>query len=115
MLSDILSQRRRELELSLSDIAKYLNVSVSTVSRWERGDIQNIRYDNIEKLAKILEIPPWRLFDLSNLSEKKSALPEKANADDPLTIAIMEKLRQIPKNEKELILSLLRSIADKYQ
>ena len=70
MLSEILSERRRKLQLSLSDIAKYLDVSVSTVSRWENGDIQNIRYDNIVKLAKILRIPPWELFDLSGLNKK---------------------------------------------
>lgn len=114
MLSEILSERRRKLQLSLSDIAKYLDVSVSTVSRWENGDIQNIRYDNIVKLAKILRIPPWELFDLSGLNKKTSTPTEKADVDDPLTTAIMTELRQIPKNEKELILSVIRSIADKY-
>lgn len=100
MLSKILSEQRRELQLSLSDIAKHLNVSVSTVSRWESGDIHNIRYDNMVKLSKILNIPPWKLFDVSDLDKDSLILAEKPKADDPLTTAIMVELCQIPKKRK---------------
>lgn len=115
MLSKIISEQRRKLQLSLSDVTKYLKVSVLTVSRWESGDIYNIRYDNMVKLSKILNIPPWKLFDVSDLNNEYLITAEKSKADIPLTTAIMVELCQIPKSEKEIILLLIRSIADKYK
>ena len=45
-VKDIIKQRRTELGLTLLDIAKQVGVSEGTVSRWESGDISNMRRDN---------------------------------------------------------------------
>lgn len=55
---DILKSRRLKLHLSLLDIAKAVGVSEGTVSRWESGDIADLKRSRIAALAKILQISP---------------------------------------------------------
>ena len=55
---NILKERRNELGLTLLQVAQAVGVSEATVSRWESGDIANMRRDKIAKLAKALNIRP---------------------------------------------------------
>lgn len=55
---------RKSKGLTLSELAEKLNVSPSTILRWENGDIANMRRDRIALLAKALEIKPTELLDL---------------------------------------------------
>ena len=57
-VKEILKGRRLELELTLEDVAKRVGVSPATISRWESGDIANMRRDRIAALAKALQISP---------------------------------------------------------
>lgn len=57
-LSSILKQRRKELGLTLAQIADHMGVAEATVQRWESGNIKNIRYEKIGKLAEILQVNP---------------------------------------------------------
>lgn len=57
-LKEIIRKRRKELGLTLLDIAKACNVSEATVSRWESGDIGDMKRSRIAALAKILQISP---------------------------------------------------------
>lgn len=59
---EILKQRRKELQLTLDDIGRAVGVSGATVSRWENGDIENIRRDKIGKLADALKVTPAYLM-----------------------------------------------------
>ncbi len=52
-----LHAKRKERDLTLEAIAKYVGVSKSTVKKWESGYIKNMRRDKIAKLAKILDVP----------------------------------------------------------
>lgn len=53
-MSNYLSQRRRELGLTQKEVADAVGVSEATVSRWESGEIANMRRDRIVSLARIL-------------------------------------------------------------
>ncbi len=55
-LKDIIKNRRLELGLTLLDVANKCNVAEGTVSRWESGDIANIRKDKLPLLAKALNL-----------------------------------------------------------
>ncbi len=69
-LKDKIKQRRLELGLTLDEVARIVNVSGATISRWESGDIENMRRDKIALLAKALQVSPsfimeWDEDDLS--------------------------------------------------
>lgn len=53
-----IKSRRKELGLTLEEIAKKVGVSKQTIQRYETGVISNIPSDKIEKLAKILQTTP---------------------------------------------------------
>ena len=57
-IKDILKSRREELDLTLKDIADKCGVSESTVSRWESGDIENMKRNRIMALANALKLSP---------------------------------------------------------
>lgn len=55
---DLIKRRRKELGLTMAEIAKACGVSEATVSRWESGDIDNMKRSRIASLAKILDVSP---------------------------------------------------------
>lgn len=57
-IRSILSDRRKELGYTMKEVANIVGVSEATISRWESGDIANMRRDRIAKLAEALRISP---------------------------------------------------------
>ena len=57
-LSSVLKQRRKEMGLTLAQIADKMSVTEATVQRWESGNIKSIRHEKIGKLAEILNVSP---------------------------------------------------------
>ena len=60
-LSTVLKRRRKELGLTLLQIAEAMEVSEATVQRWESGNIKMLRHDRISRLARILNVTAARL------------------------------------------------------
>lgn len=75
-----LKERRLELGLTMLDLAKKVGVSEATISRWESGDIDNMKRDKIALLAKALEISPLIIV---GVDEEKS--PSPTNSLPPLS------------------------------
>jgi len=70
-LKDIIKHRRIELGLSQLETAKIVGVSEATISRWESGEISNMRRDRINNLAKALQISPAELVQEENIMTDK--------------------------------------------
>lgn len=64
-----LKARRLELGLTMAEVAKAIGVSEATVSRYESGNIKNMRRDRIENYAKILKVNPATLIGATDESE----------------------------------------------
>lgn len=61
-IQNLIKNRRKELGLTLLDIANACGVSEATVSRWESGDIVNMKRSRIAQLAKVLNVSPSLLI-----------------------------------------------------
>lgn len=75
-VNEILKVRRKELGLTLKEVADRVGVSEATVSRWESGDIKNMRRDRVAALARVLDLPPavlmnWEEYDVELIERKK--------------------------------------------
>ncbi len=57
-IKDKLKNRRKELGLTMLELAQKVGVSEATISRWESGDIANMRRDKIVLLANALQVSP---------------------------------------------------------
>lgn len=67
-----LKVRRERLGLSQEKVARKIHVTRSTVSKWEKGNIKNMKRDKIRGLAQVLKINPLLLG--INPSEKDQEL-----------------------------------------
>lgn len=94
---DILRTRRKALGLTLEDIAQATGVTRATVQRWESGNIRNVRYDKLAKLAKILEVTPAYLMGAPEKVEEPEASCEKLEEDMEL-----EEYLEYLKNRSEM-------------
>ncbi len=52
-----LKQRRIELGMTMLEVAKIVGVSEATISRYESGNIQNMRGNKIKRYAEALQVP----------------------------------------------------------
>lgn len=81
-LSTVLKRRRKELGLTLAQIADQMGVAEATVQRWESGNIKSVRYEKIGKLAEILQVNPASFMDWGN--------------NLPGNVAVLESMSKIP-------------------
>lgn len=72
-INRLLSARRKELKLTMADVAKACGVSEATVSRWESGDIGNMKRSSIAALAKVLQISPSVIVGIQDETEYQSS------------------------------------------
>lgn len=82
-LSLILKKRRKELGLTLAQIADRMDVTEATVQRWESGNIKSVRHEKITKLAEVLQVSPAILMGWEETSLPDNIIP-------------MPEMRQIP-------------------
>lgn len=80
-LSIVLKRRRKELGLTLAQIADAMGVAEATVQRWESGNIKSIRYEKIGKLAEILEVNPASFMGWSSTMEN---MPSNVRPLEPM-------------------------------
>ena len=83
-IKDIIRNKRIEYGLTMKEVADRVGVSEATVSRWESGDIENIRRNHIVKLAKVLHIAPSVIMGWEQ--------PEEPYYTNPETAAIAQKI-----------------------
>lgn len=57
-IGNFLKEKRISLDLTMKYVADYVGVSESTISRWESGEIKNMKRDKIQKLSTVLKIDP---------------------------------------------------------
>ena len=57
-IGKLIKKKRLEKGLTLEKVAKSVGVGKSTVSKWERGAILNMKKDKIDALSLILGIDP---------------------------------------------------------
>lgn len=63
-VNEIIKKRRKELGLTLKDVADKLGVSESLISRYESNDVKNMGIDKLIPLAEVLKTTPVYLMGL---------------------------------------------------
>lgn len=102
-IQSILKNRRLELGLTLLDVAKQVGVSEGTVSRWESGDIANMRRDRIMALAAALDLSPAVIMGWDQ-EHNKSTHIEKPTTSGELSedaAAIARRIMALPAEKRK--------------
>lgn len=61
-LSEVMKKRRKELGLTLAQVADAVGVTEATAQRWESGNIKSVRHEKITQLAAVLNVNPAELM-----------------------------------------------------
>lgn len=97
-MNDKIKTRRVELNLTLDDVAKIVGVSGATVSRWETGDIENMRRDKIALLATALQVSPAFIMGWD-----EGATTDTGKSKSPLrSVSRLEEVKPTPDEDKEI-------------
>lgn len=84
-ISKKISDRRKQLGLTLDDVGKAVGVSRSTVQRWESGLIKNMGRDKVAALAAVLQMNPVELVPgPADFTTVRVEIPGQKNARDIL-------------------------------
>ena len=67
-----MKKRRKQLNMSADELAEKLGVSRSTIFRYEKGDIDKVPAEYIDKLAKALSTTPAYLMGFYSKDDVKS-------------------------------------------
>ena len=119
-INEAIADRRRELGLTIDDVAKYVGVSKATVSRWESGEIDNMRRDRIAALAKILRVSPLFIMGIDEDDEThgyytEPAVAEMANQikDDPDVRILLDAKKNLSKQDMDIVVGMVKSLLDR--
>lgn len=119
--------RRKELNISVDELAKRLNKNRTTIYRYEKGDIENLPMDALKPLAEVLKTSPAYLMgwedgsndDVATVSDFVKLIRKQRNMsveDFAKEIGISpEKLREYESREKYIPISVINTIADYYR
>lgn len=99
-----LYERRKELSLTQRQIADYVGVTEATVSRWESGEIGNMRRDKIANLARVLKVSPLLIMGLSDEIEQTDSLRLPKNRDET---KLLDGYRALDDSKRQTLFSML--------
>ena len=120
-------ERRKELNMSVDELAKRLNKNRTTVYRYEKGDIENLPIDVLDPLAKALDTTPAYLMGWDTKSNKDAVtigeLLRLMRTQRNMTVKEYSQeigisandLRKYESGEKCIPLSVINTIAEYYR
>jgi len=86
-----IEHRRKELGLTLDDVAQEIGVAKSTIQRYEKGTIEKIKLPVIEAISRVLHVrPDWICCKTDEMEE------EPPISKFPSNIAPLPKMREWP-------------------
>lgn len=80
---DIIRFKRQEKGLTMKELADLIDVSEATISRWESGEVSNMKRSSIMRLSQVLDISPVQIV---MGSEKPENTLKIKNIEDILQI-----------------------------
>lgn len=83
-----LKNKRKELGLTMLEVANKVGVSEATVSRWESGDIANMRRDKIVLLANALSVTPAYIMGYEEM-DTNNKYPSPEITEDYVTFPVI--------------------------
>lgn len=111
-IGKLIKRKRLEKGLTLEQVANKVGVGKSTVSKWERGAILNMRKDKLDALSLILGIDPLIFIygDENIMSDAKELEQITAREFKNEVNDLLNKTSNISDQEKALLIQTLNVI-----
>ena len=103
---ELIRAKRKEMNMTLKDVAERIGVSEATVSRWESGSVGSMKRQNVAALARLFDVSPAVLMDWEEFEEE--------NATRKQLIKDLTDLAEVSSPENlEIVLDLLKRLENK--
>lgn len=109
-IKDFIKRRREELGLTQKDIAAAVGVSEATVSRWESGDIGDMKRSRIAALARILQTSPNIIMGWKDEDDFK--IGNLLSTEDDSLINIINNIVNLDSNKLELLKDIISDVIE---
>lgn len=110
-----MSSRRKELKLSVEELAQRLGKSRATVYRYENGDIENLPLDLLKPIAEALEVSPSYLMgwkdEIKENPQKMAELHFEIIADMDF-VDLFKDFKLLDARERKIVKDLTHSLAE---
>jgi transcriptional regulator with XRE-family HTH domain len=109
-LGQLLRQKRKQKNMSQTDVAKHIGVSTNTISKYERNLIENMGREKAIALSKLLDIPV--VWFIEAIEGKKFMDSEKVSPREFFNevASILNKTDGLSDQQKKHILNTLEFI-----
>ena len=118
-IGKIIHDRRVELGLTMKELGDKCGVSEATISRYESGNIKNMRRDVVAALAKALNLPPKVLMGWEDdATDEYYYNPETARlaqeaARDPEFRILLDAKRDLSPEDMKIIINLAKRLLNR--
>lgn len=103
-----LKSRRKELGLTLLQVAKRVGTTEATVQRWENGAVKTLRYDSIVKLADALDTTPSYLMGWEEQPVEVYRYDAEENRIKKMRTELHQMIDEAPDSQLSMIAMILR-------
>lgn len=101
-IGDRIRNRRKQLRMSVDELAARLGKDRSTVYRYENGDIENLPLDLLVPIARALDTTQQALMGWDDDEKTESLSKEK--------LELIEQIKALPDEKVQLLLQLAKSL-----
>lgn len=114
-VKDVIKGNRIKLQMTMMELAKKIGVNVSTVSRWESGDVANMTRKNMIQLAKALNISPMDLLDNDDgyYNDPEVAILTEALRTNPNGRILFDASKNLKKEDIQFIVNMINELKKK--
>lgn len=109
-VKDIIRERRMVLGLTMKEVADKVGVSEATISRWESGEIANMRRGAIFSLSKALNISPNEIMGWDPAPSPVPSTPAPLTSEEQ---SLIEKYRALDDADRALVDNIMDSLHDR--
>ena len=121
-IKDIIKNRRLELGLTMKELAAKIGVSESAVSRWESGNISNMKRDKVALLSRVLGISPdvlmgWETDEAPNDHSDEYLFDDDAKElaqflfDHPEYKSVFDAVRKVKKDDIQFVKDFMERVS----
>ena len=108
-----LAEARKELGMTMDDLAQKVGVAKSTIQRYEAGKIEHIKMPVIESIANAMGVNPCWLIGKSEDKQIEED-PEHDILDD-IDIAFYGDYKELTDDDKETIRQMARVMRERHK
>ncbi|EGC8433139.1 helix-turn-helix transcriptional regulator [Listeria monocytogenes] len=112
---DRIKELRRKKGMSQSDLAKHLNTTKQTISKYEKSIVTNIPSDKIEAMSILFNVSPEYILGWDIEIKKNPVATAERHFEilmDEDFVGMFDEFHSLDEKKRKIVIDLVHSLAD---